>query len=148
MELEKINQLKIKTIAKLGISIKSQNDLLLLKDNILLTTNKEIGYNTLRRFFGYLPSTAPKKKTIEILQLYIGSIKDTNSDTYSIEESSWEYWFRSNSIQISKTISIDDIQWLIDLKNHQMIVNTTLVFDEYLYRLVCIEFPILKRSSQ
>ena len=119
MELEKINHLKIKTIAKLGISIKSQNDLLLLKDNILLTTHKEIGYNTLRRFFGYLPSTAPQKKTIEILQLYSGSTKDVNSDTYSIEESSWECWFRSNSIQISKTITTDDIQWLIDLKNHE-----------------------------
>ena len=42
-----------------------------------------------------------------------------NSDTYSIEESSWECWFRSNSIQISKTITTDDIQWLIDLKNHE-----------------------------
>ena len=62
MEVEKINHLKIKTIAKLGISIKSQNDLLLLKDNILLITHKEISYNTLRRFFGYLPSTAPQKK--------------------------------------------------------------------------------------
>ena len=119
MESEKINRLKIRIVQKFGVSIRSQNDLLLLKDDIHLITNKEISYNTLRRFFGFLPATSPQNNTIEILKLYIDTTKKPNSVPYLAKESSWECWFRCNSIQISKTITINDIQWLINLRNQE-----------------------------
>ena len=43
----------------------------LLRENISRETNHEIGYNTLRRFFGLLPAREPSARTWSILDAYL-----------------------------------------------------------------------------
>lgn len=67
-----IYNLKIKIEQKCGFNIKSKKDCLVLSDLIYYETSFYLNYNTLRRFFGIIKGTEPRKSTLDILSLFLG----------------------------------------------------------------------------
>ena len=55
-----------------GSPLLKQRDINQLKEDIFIETSNEIGFNTLRRGFGFLPSVKYNRKTLNILSNYIG----------------------------------------------------------------------------
>lgn len=119
MELESVKQLIMSLEKNFGKSINKQQDLHFLKQDIKDTVNLEIGINTLRRLFGFMPFNLPSKKTGDKLAIYLGYknsivfLSDTNTNK------SWDYWHKTNAILLSGTINESDIQWLIANKHRE-----------------------------
>ena len=67
-----IGQLKQEIYQKLGFEIRRQADVRYLHQCIVYENNLTIGFNTLRRFFVFLPERAPQLQTLEVLAQYLG----------------------------------------------------------------------------
>ena len=119
MELEHLKMLKMSLEKKIGKPINSEKDLHFLKQDIKETVNLEIGINTLRRLFGFMPHKIPQKKTIEKLANYLGYKNSTVFQNNTNNNKSWDYWYKTNSILLSEKITISDIQWLIATKSEE-----------------------------
>ena len=65
-------QLRKAIEVKFGKPISKQVDVQGLKDDILYETSQILGYNTLRRAFGFLNSVKTSRKTLQILSNYAG----------------------------------------------------------------------------
>ena len=112
MEADTIHLLKINIERKLGRPIRKPKDLKYLKDQIFEINNEEIGFNTLRRFFGFLPTTALHNKTLEVLCKFVG-FENKIAFIKQIEaKNSWDSWKRINQIELAGSISAADIIWL------------------------------------
>ena len=66
------NYLRKAIEVKFGKPINQQRDINELKEDIFIETSNEVGFNTLRRGFGFLPSVNCSRKTLNILSNYIG----------------------------------------------------------------------------
>lgn len=66
------NQLRKAVEAKFGKPITKQLDVQCLKDDIVFETSNILGYNTLRRSFGFLKSVEASRRTLQILSNYVG----------------------------------------------------------------------------
>ena len=66
------NYLRKAVEVKFGKPITRQRDINELKEEVFIETSNEIGFNTLRRGFGFLPSVKCSRKTLNILSNYIG----------------------------------------------------------------------------
>lgn len=66
------NYLRKAVEVKFGKPITRQRDINELKEEVFIETSNEIGFNTLRRGFGFLPSVRCSRKTLNILSNYIG----------------------------------------------------------------------------
>ena len=64
--------LKNKVSAKCGFYIRNRGDCVRLASLILIETNIDLSYNTLRRFYGIVRGTSPSKSTLDTLSKYIG----------------------------------------------------------------------------
>jgi hypothetical protein len=119
MKLEEVKMLKMSLEKQFGKPIKKEQDLHFLKQDIKDTIDIEIGINTLRRFFGFMPFKFPRDTTIEKLVHYLGfknsSVFLNNTNT----NKSWDYWFRNNTILLSGIITQKDLEWLIASKNRE-----------------------------
>lgn len=62
-----VEELKEITLKKIGYKIKTRGDCNKLVEMVYLATQKEISYNTLRRFFGLDKKMKPSKRTLDIL---------------------------------------------------------------------------------
>lgn len=67
-----IEQLKGLTEKNIGFKIKNRGDCHKLSEQIAISTDEEISYNTLRRFFGLDKKTKPNSKTLNILAKFNG----------------------------------------------------------------------------
>ena len=67
-----IHILKNKIEEKIGRKIKNRGDCELLSNAIVDVLDIDISYNTIRRFYGIVPSTKPNTKTLNTLALFIG----------------------------------------------------------------------------
>ena len=115
MEADTIHLLKINIERKLGRPIRKPKDLKYLKDQIFEINNEEIGFNTLRRFFGFLPTTALHNKTLEVLCKFVG-FENKIAFIKQIEaKNSWDSWKRVNQIELAGSISAADINWLQEI---------------------------------
>lgn len=121
MEAEIIQKLKVKIERKLGRPIRKPNDLKFLKEQIHEMLNEEIGFNTLRRVFDFLPTTTPNNKTIEVLCKFVGFENKIAFGKHIREKNSWDSWKRINQIEIAGFISADDIKWLQEI----------IIYDDY-----------------
>ena len=107
-----INNLKKSVVSSFGTSIKNVSDLKSLKTDIYRSTNKELGFNTLRRFFGFLPFTKPNKNTLNVLSNYAGY------ESYVVFlkkfklDGEWNDWDYVNDMLLENELSKNHIQWL------------------------------------
>jgi hypothetical protein len=131
--------LKTQIAKKFGGPIVKQKDIKVLRENINEVTNATIGFNTLRRFYGRLPSTIPNINTLNILSIYVGFSSFIAFNKHNQKDVMFDNWHRVNAIEIAGEVSELDIIWLTN--------NTSL--DDYFILLSSIikEFIITRNGK-
>lgn len=105
--------LQKKIESKFGRSIRSLSDLKDLKEDVFKFTNYSIGFNTLRRFYGFLPTTKPSRNTLNYLSKYVGFENYSSFvNGYKLDKV-WFNWDQINNIILKKSLEEKDINWLI-----------------------------------
>ena len=112
-----IGQLKQEINQKLGFEIRRQADVRYLHQSIILENKLTIGFNTLRRFFGFLPERAPQLKTLEVLAQYLGYASYSDFLNFINKDQNWYHWTFVNDFENLETIDPAQIQQLIALKS-------------------------------
>lgn len=127
------SQLLIDVQKKSNITVAKVRDLKFLKEEIELRTNQTIGYNTLRRLFGFLDKNIPSKKTLNLLAIYLGFRSFSN---YKNHQQNYDQWyFQQNLLRIpsAKSLTIEDIKYLnFGLKNEQNCVYLAYFLAHYI----------------
>ena len=131
--------LKTQIAKKFGSPIIKQKDIKVLRENINEVVNSNIGFNTLRRFYGRLPSTSPNINTLNILSKYVGFSSFIAFNKHNLKDEMFVNWHRVNTIEIAGKISEMDLIWLAN--------NTSL--DNYFILLSSIikEFIITRNGE-
>ena len=133
MNEEIILILKTQIAKKFGGPIVKQKDIKILCENINEVLNTNIGFNTLRRFYGRLPSTSPNKKTLNILSKYAGFSSFIAFNKHNQKDEMFFNWHRVNAIEIAGEISEMDIIWLANntsLDNYFILLSS--IIKEYI----------------
>ena len=105
--------LQKKIESKFGRPIRSLSDLKDLKEDVFKFTNYSIGFNTLRRFYGFLPTTKPSRNTLNYLSKYVGFENYSSFvNGYKLDKV-WFNWDQINNIILKKSLEEKDINWLI-----------------------------------
>lgn len=110
-------QILIDIQKKSGITIEHVRDVKNLKEEIEAGVNVSIGYNTLRRLYGFLPKTVPSKATLTILSKYLGFSSYSN---YINNKQNYDEWY----FQIKML--------LLQLNQYDLEINEVLQFNEAL----------------
>lgn len=100
-------QLLIDIQKKSAITVENVRDVKHLKDEIESETKYKIGYNTLRRLFGFLPQTLPSKSTLTILSKYLGFASYSNYINNKLNYDEW--YFQQKLIRIQLENKLDDV---------------------------------------
>lgn len=111
-----IKQLKQDINKKLGFEIRHQADVRYLHQTIVLENNYNIGFNTLRRFFGFLPEKTPQLKTLDVLSQFLGYKSYSFFLNYVNKDQNWYHWTFVNDFENLETIDPAQIQQLVALK--------------------------------
>jgi hypothetical protein len=111
--------LQKKIESKFGRPIRSLSNLKDLKEDIFKFTNYSIGFNTLRRFYGFLPTTKPSRNTLNYLSKYVG-FENYSSFTngYKLDKV-WYNWDQINNIILKKSLEEKDINWLVQRRKSE-----------------------------
>ena len=112
-----IERLKQEINQKLGFEIRRQSDVRFLHQSIISGNKLIIGFNTLRRFFGFLPERAPQLKTLEVLAQFLGYASYSHFLNYVNKDQNWYNWTFVNDFENLETIKTTQIQQLIALKS-------------------------------
>ncbi len=113
-----IKQLKQDINQKLGFEIRRQADVRYLHQAIVLENNFKIGFNTLRRFFGFLPAGAPQLQTLEVLAKFLGHASYSDFLNIINKDQNWFHWTFINDFENFQSIDPSQIQQLVALKSH------------------------------
>ena len=112
------SQLLIEVQKKSNIRVNSIGDLKFLQEDIKTTTGIAIGFNTLRRLFGFLEKTKPSINTLNSVSKYI----DFNSFShYKNNQKKFDEWYFQQYLQrilLSKKINNDDIDFINQCINY------------------------------
>jgi len=104
------SQILIDIQRKSSINVSSVTELKLLMDEIETLTDESIGYNTLRRLFGFLPNTKPSTKTLNTLSMFLGF---SSYSAYLNDKSIYDDWYFNQQllrIKLSNQINGKDIK--------------------------------------
>lgn len=113
-----IGHLKQEINHKLGFEIRRQADVRYLHQSIILDNNLKIGFNTLRRFYGFLPQRAPQLQTLEVLSQFLGYASYSAFLSFINQDQNWFHWTFVNDFENLQSIDASQIQQLIALKSH------------------------------
>ena len=121
-------QIVIDLQKKSGITIENVRDIKNLKEEIEASGISKIGYNTLRRLFGFLPKTVPSIATLNILSKYLGFVSYSN---YLNNKEIYAEWFfqmkmlrlQLNEITLEKNDAIQFNAFLQNENNINAIAN-------------------------
>jgi hypothetical protein len=103
-------QLLIDVQKKSNISIRTIKDLKLLRIELDNNLEKTIGFNTLRRLFGFLPTTNPSISTLNALSKYLGFSSFPNYKNHQSNYSEWYFQQNLLRLQSQNNISVEAIQ--------------------------------------
>lgn len=103
--------------SKFGREISTQRDIHQLKDDIFFLTTHHIGFNTLRRFFGFLDYVEPSRKTLIILSNYVGYRSYEAFLRRNVVDHVWEGWSKIIDISYKKNLNNEDLIWLKSCRN-------------------------------
>ncbi len=87
---KKYSKLILDIQKKSKIEVLTVRDLKYLQEEILVTTNKTVSFNTLRRFYGFLNSTNPSLATLNIFSQYLGF---NNYSKYLSDVENYDEWY-------------------------------------------------------
>jgi hypothetical protein len=115
------SQLLIDVQKKSNITVTTIRDVKYLKEELDAVTNKPLGFNTLRRLFGFLDKTVPSLATLNTLSIYLGF---SSFSSYKNNQSNYSEWYFQQSLlrmQKLKRIGKEEIHkiniGLLDEKN-------------------------------
>jgi hypothetical protein len=114
-----IEVFKRKIEYKFGNEISVAADVKLLKEDIYLKTGKTIGYNTLRRLYGFLPENKHSRNTLNLLSTYLGYTSYTNFLFKNKVDTNWFDWYGLNEILNRNRINDKDVNWLFRTKKNE-----------------------------
>ena len=106
------SQILIDIQRKSSINVSSVTELKLLMDEIEILTDESIGYNTLRRLFGFLPNTKPSTKTLNTLSKFLGF---SSYSAYLNDKSIYDDWYFNQQllrIKLSNQLNGKDIKFI------------------------------------
>jgi len=130
-----IKKLKHEIYQKLGFEIRRQSDIRYFHQSILSDEKLNIGFNTLRRFFGFLPEKTPQLKTLEVLSQFLGYRSYSDFLRFNNKDQNWAYWTFVNDFENLDTIDSAQIQNLIDLKPHpDYVLFLSQIIKAFIYR--------------
>ena len=128
-------QLLLDVQKKSNITVNKSRDLRFLKEEIEENSESGIGFNTLRRLFGFLEKTEPSISTLNILAVYLGfssySAYKNNINNYD------DWYFQQNlqRIQSTNTVTKEDIETIrIGLLNAANTVYFAYFFSYFIER--------------
>lgn len=105
-------QILIDIQRKSSINLNSVRELKRLMEEIEILTNETIGFNTLRRLFGFLPKTKPSIKTLNTLSRFLGF---SSYSTYLNDKSIYDDWYFNQQllrIKLSNQLMDNDIRFI------------------------------------
>ncbi len=114
-----IEEFKRKIEYKFGAEISVAGDLKFLKEDIYLNTGKTIGYNTLRRLYGFLPENKHSRNTLNVLSNYLGYSSYSNFLFKNKVDTNWFDWFTLNEISNKNQLNVVDVDWLLSKKKSE-----------------------------
>lgn len=98
------SQLLIDVQKKSNITVTTIRDVKYLKEELDAGTNKPLGFNTLRRLFGFLDKTVPSLATLNTLSIYLGF---SSFSSYKNNQSNYSEWyFQQSLLRMQKLKSI------------------------------------------
>jgi len=103
------SQLLIDVQKKATIVVSNISDIKFLKEEIESETGIIIGFNTLRRLFGFLDKTNPSVTTLNTLASYIGFSSYYKYRNHKFNYDVWYFQQKLNRIKLSNKISSNDI---------------------------------------
>lgn len=83
-------QILIDIQKKSRITVQNVKDIKNLRDEIESSVTSKIGYNTMRRLFGFLPKTVPSRTTLTLLSNYLGY---TSYSSYINNKLNFDEWY-------------------------------------------------------
>jgi hypothetical protein len=95
-------QILIEVQKKSGITVENVRDIKNLKEEIEASVSAPIGYNTLRRLFGFLPRTVPSTATLTILSKYLGFASYSNYMNNKPNNDEWYFQIKMLRLQLNK----------------------------------------------
>lgn len=128
-------QLRLEIQKQFGSTIKKQSHLKLLLQSIENSTKKSIGFNTIRRFFGFLNYTNPNLNTLNILSQYLGYSNYSSYQKNKNKDDDWFVWNQIIKIELSEIISEEDIIWLqTQINTYEYHLKIASIFKTLIYR--------------
>lgn len=116
-------QILIDIQKKSNITVEKVRDIKNLKEEIEMVTGAVLGYNTMRRLFGFLPHTSPSKNTLNQLSHYLGFQSFSSYLNNKVNYDEWFFQQKLIQIQLNKTITDSDLEiFKIGLLNKNNIV--------------------------
>lgn len=112
MNSDNYNQLRIDVEKQIGFRIKKLSELKMAQEAIEWETKKKIGFNTLRRFFGFLKSTTPNSNTLNTLSVFVGYKNYSAYQKEYLRDQDWFVWTQTIKIELSDSITKEDLEWL------------------------------------
>jgi hypothetical protein len=134
---EDYSQLLIDIQKKSNITVSDSKDLKFLKEEIESFINQTIGFNTLRRLFGFLEKREPNYSTLNRLANYLGYISFSKYKNNKTNYSDW--YFQQYLLQIRNLKAITDAE--IEIINSGIINENNIVYLAYY-----ISFHIEKKN--
>ena len=95
---------------KSNITINKSRDLRFLKEEIEEKSESGIGFNTLRRLYGFLEKTEPSISTLNILAVYLGFSSYSAYKKNIMNYDSWYFQQNLQRIQSENTVTTEDIE--------------------------------------
>ncbi|MDB4167565.1 hypothetical protein N9601_03730 [Polaribacter sp.] len=103
-------QLLLDVQKKSNITVNKSRDLRFLKEEIEENSESGIGFNTLRRLFGFLEKTEPSISTLNILAVYLGFSSYSAYKNNIINYDDWYFQQNLQRIQSTNTVTKEDIE--------------------------------------
>jgi hypothetical protein len=109
---------------KSGITVENVRDVKNLKEEIEANGSVQIGYNTLRRLFGFLPKTVPSSATLNILSKYLGFASYSNYLNSKLNFDEWYFQIKMLRLQLNENEleKNEVIQFNLSLQNENNII--------------------------
>ncbi len=112
MNQSNIEQLKVFIQKKIGRSVQTIKDLRILHDSIEAVLPNHLGFNTLRRFYGFLEGTNPQLKTLNSLSKFVGFSNFSDFSNFQSKDKEWLDWLELIKMELSDNIHPDSFEWL------------------------------------
>ena len=154
--MKQIELLKERVERKFGSKINNVATLKLLLISINKSSDLDLSYNTLRRFFGFLSSTKPNINTLNSLSQYLG-FKNFYSFSNQLHFPNWETWLYVLRLKQQEKITTEVVQFFNSQLQHEYFVfyfiDITTHFFNQKNRAAClklfeVEFDTLVRATQ